>query len=76
MTEVSHAQPTTTEDKAASISADIQRFADLGLLDTLLLDRSTGGNIIWASKSYEQLGAGYGEHDEIRKAAMCGRRVG
>ena len=36
-----------------------------GILETLLLDHTTGRNIIWATKDYEHLGDGYGFFDEI-----------
>ena len=36
------------------------------VLDVLLIDRTTGKNIMWGTKDYEARGAGFGEWDEIR----------
>ena len=35
------------------------------VLETLLRDRTTGKNIIWADSEYEELGDGYAGDDEI-----------
>ena len=36
-----------------------------GILDTLLIDRTTGENIIWATDDYAHLGDGYTFHNHI-----------
>ena len=38
----------------------------------LLRDRTTGGNIYWATDSYESYGEGYGFHDEITIEKITG----
>lgn len=38
---------------------------DPELLETLLLDRTTGSNILWATESYTDEGEGYAAHDPI-----------
>lgn len=58
------------------VSSDIARFAAMGLLPTLLVDRSTGGNIIWASDAYAHLGPGFVATDEILPMAVTGEHDG
>lgn len=53
---------------------NIHRFQELGLLDALLRDRTTGGNIIWATNAYEYLGEGFGPRDAITSQAIAGNR--
>jgi type II restriction enzyme len=52
-------------NKVVDMSADIERFAELGILATLLADRSTGCNIIWASNVFSDKGESYAPDDEI-----------
>ena len=59
------------------MSREIEHEGDIGfveafakrwpraVLETLLLDRTTGKNIIWADGEYEELGDGYAGDDEI-----------
>lgn len=42
------------------------------ILETLLQDRTTGRNIIWADNEYEALGEGYMGDDEITVAKITG----
>lgn len=42
------------------------------ILETLLLDRTTGENIIWATDNYQSRGEGYGFHDFITLEKICG----
>ena len=35
------------------------------VLETLLADRTTGRNIVWANDEYAHLGEGYGEDDQM-----------
>ena len=58
------------------IAADIERFATLGVLGTLLADRSTGGNIIWASSVFADKGESYAPADEIYVADVTGANSG
>lgn len=43
------------------------------VLDSLLKDRNTDQNILWASDDYAQLGNAYSSHCEIRTALIVGR---
>ena len=43
------------------------------LLDILLLDRTTGKNILWATDSYEDLGERLSAKDEIQKQLITGK---
>lgn len=61
--------------------ADVDLIASLlrrygrSTLETLLVDRTTKKNIIWADREYEQLGTGYGPYDEVTLERICGKRV-
>lgn len=46
------------------------------ILETLLCDRTTGKNIIWADGEYGELGEGYGGDDEITIERITGVRSG
>ena len=46
------------------------------VLETLLRDRTTGRNIIWADGEYERLGVGYRGDDEITVERITGMRSG
>lgn len=46
------------------------------ILETLLADRTTGKNIIWADSEYEDLGVGYAGDDEITVERISGGRSG
>ena len=46
------------------------------VLETLLADRTTGKNIIWADDEYEGLGEGYAGADEITVARITGANSG
>lgn len=58
------------------VCADVQENLivrmDKDLLAGLLMDRSTGKNIIWATSDYADLGEGYQENDEITIEAITG----
>lgn len=43
------------------------------ILETLLMDRTTGENIIWGTNDYASFGDGYGFHDHITKEKITGR---
>lgn len=62
--------------ESVDIAADIARFAELGVLDTLLLDCSIGKNIVWASNSLGAKGAGYWAKDEIVAWMITGANAG
>ncbi|MEE1324368.1 MAG: Eco57I restriction-modification methylase domain-containing protein [Bifidobacteriaceae bacterium] len=70
---------TTAPERATDyvgVSADIARFAAMGLLPTLLADRSTGGNIIWASSVFVDKGDSYAPTDEILVSDVTGDNAG
>lgn len=46
------------------------------LLDILLLDRTTGRNIIWATDSYESLGKAFAPREHIRPELVTGKIYG
>lgn len=46
------------------------------VLETLLADRTTGKNIIWADNEYESLGDGYAGDEEITVEKICGPASG
>lgn len=46
------------------------------VLETLLADRTTGKNIIWADGEYEWFGEGYAAEDEITCEAIAGTNSG
>lgn len=46
------------------------------VLETLLCDRTTGRNIVWADGEYESLGDGYRGDDEITVQKITGMRSG
>ena len=45
---------------------------DSELLSILLIDRSSGANLIWATDNYAQKGFGYGKNDHIEIYAITG----
>jgi len=45
---------------------------DKGLLKILLMDRSSGRNIIWATDNYQERGEGYFSYEEITLSAITG----
>lgn len=57
------------------IESFVQRYPRC-VLETLLCDRTTGKNIIWADSEYEELGDGYGGDDEITVERVTGSRSG
>ena len=54
------------------ISEDEIRSWGHEILENLLLDRTTGENIIWATNDYHSLGEGYGFHDHITIEKITG----
>lgn len=55
-----------TEDSLLILSAEV--------LDTLLLDHTTGQNIFWATNDYEDLGPHYTYHSPITFKTVIGKR--
>lgn len=46
------------------------------VLETLLADRTTGRNIVWANDEYSHLGEGYGEDDQMTVSLITGKEAG
>lgn len=70
-----------TANRSAATLADgfiesFERRYPRSVLETLLADRTTGRNIIWADGEYEQLGEGYAAEDEITCEAIAGTNSG
>ncbi len=60
--------------KNVDVIADcLSRYGSV-VLATLLQDRTTGKNIVWADGEYSKLGEGYGTYDEITIEKICGGR--
>lgn len=55
-----------------NIQDDILRLHAMGLLDRLLADKATHGNILWATDAYAQLGEWYSPGNEIRPQRITG----
>lgn len=55
-----------------NIQDDILRLHAMGLLDRLLQDKATKGNILWATDAYSHLGEWYTPGNEIRAQRITG----
>lgn len=55
-----------------NIQDDILKLHALGLLDRLLQDKATKGNILWATDAYAELGEWYAPGNEIRPQRITG----
>lgn len=64
------------EGMTVSIPEELNRYALMGILPILLADRSTGGNIVWATHAYGDLGDGYGAIEEMRPKLVSGSHAG
>lgn len=58
------------------IGGDILRIRSLGLLDKLLMDKTTKKNIIWATDAYGNFGARYERDKAIALPLITGRNAG
>ncbi len=56
-----------------NIQDDILRLSAVGLLEPLLKDKATKGNILWATDAYAGCGVGYGRGEEIRTERITGK---
>ncbi len=54
----------------------IEQAYPIDVLKTLLLDRTTGKNIIWADDEYEALGIGYMGNNQITISSITGLKSG
>lgn len=82
MTEADSETVTAEESTCAAVSFPGSGFMEafahrysLSILETLLCDRTTGHNIIWADNEYEALGDGYMGDDEITAEKITGPNV-
>lgn len=55
-----------------NIQDDILKLHAMGLLDRLLQDKTTGGNILWATDAYSLYGEFYSPGNEIRSNRITG----
>lgn len=76
MTDVAERQNETAEVVSAGFIESFARRYPRRILETLLCDRTTGRNIIWADGEYEELGDGYGGDDEITIDSITGKMSG
>ena len=53
-----------------NIQDDILKIHSLGLLDNLLVDKTTGRNIMWATDAYDNFGDKYARNEQITAAAL------
>lgn len=69
----------STDNSSSSESGFIESFVrrlPRTVLDTLLCDRTTGRNIVWADDEYAELGDGYAGEDELAVELITGPRSG
>lgn len=64
------------EDYAAGFIETAEQHYSEATLKTLLINRTTGHNIIWADREYESLGSGYAATDEITLERITGMHSG
>ena len=55
-----------------NIQDDILKLHSMGLLDKLLLDKTTGKHIMWATDAYSALGSRYSRNEEITPELITG----
>lgn len=58
------------------IQDEILRVHSLGLLDRLLVDKTTKSNVIWATDAYSELGTDYQREKEIQTHLITGEHSG
>ena len=59
-----------------NIQDDILKIQALGLLDRILVDKTTKRNIMWATDAYSVLGTKYERNEEITSDLITGRNSG
>lgn len=65
-----------SQTTSAGFVERIEQKYSIDVLKTLLADRSTQGNILWADDEYEALGKGYQRNDEITLESITGVNSG
>ena len=58
------------------IQDDILRLQGMGLLEPLLVDRTTGRNILWATDAYLEYGSRFARNEPITAALITGEYAG
>ncbi|MBQ8036543.1 MAG: Eco57I restriction-modification methylase domain-containing protein [Proteobacteria bacterium] len=58
------------------IQDEIMRLSQLGLLEPLLRDQTTGRNILWTTDAYTELGRAYAKNAEITPDLIIGEHSG
>lgn len=58
------------------IQSDMHRMNEMGLLDRLLEDKTTGKHILWATAAYSKRGPRYSACEEIAKELITGTNSG
>jgi len=69
-------KPRRRPELVINIQDDILKLQFMGLLDGLLVDKTTGKNIIWGTDTYRNCGAGYGCRDSIKPELITGMNAG
>ena len=59
-----------------NIGDDILRLSSLGLLNSLLADKTTKKNLMWATDAYRELGEDYERDQEMRGDLISGQKAG
>lgn len=59
-----------------NISDDILKLDSLGLLDRLLVDKTTKKNIMWATDAYDSWGNQHARNDQITRDLLAGFNAG
>lgn len=59
-----------------NIGDDILRLSSLGLLNSLLADKTTKKNLMWATDAYRELGEDYERDQEMRGVLISGQKAG
>lgn len=59
-----------------NIGDDILRLSSLGLLNSLLADKTTKKNLMWATDAYRELGEDYERDQEMRGDLISGAKGG
>ncbi len=59
-----------------NIQDDILKINSLGILDRILIDKTTKRNTMWATDAYSSFGAKYGRNEEILPEVITGLNAG
>jgi len=59
-----------------NIQDDIIKLQSMGLLDKILVDRTTQKNIMWATDAYDYLGNAYSRNEQILSSLITNENIG